>query len=63
MEQVPINISTQKRLEKAKSLITSSDKSLTEIALQCGYEESSYFSKSFKQFYGTSPSDFRKQIT
>jgi len=52
-----------KRLEKAKSLITSSDKSLTEIALQCGYEESSYFSKSFKQFYGTSPSDYRKQAT
>ena len=49
-----------KRLEKAEQLIKATDKSLTEIALDCGFEEISYFSRAFKQHFNMSPSHMRK---
>ena len=48
------------RLEKAASLLSTTDLSVTEIALQCGYTNISYFIRSFKKFFGTSPHVFRK---
>ena len=47
------------RLEKALSLMTySRRRSLTEIALACGFSSSSDFSRSFKQRFGAAPSAF-----
>ena len=48
------------RLEKAASLLSTTDLSVTEVALQCGYTNISYFIRSFKKFFGTSPHVFRK---
>lgn len=48
------------RLEKAASfLLTQINKPITTIALECGFSDSSIFSKSFKKFFKISPSDFR----
>jgi len=49
-----------KRLEKAQNLITNSNRSLTNIAYDCGFEDVSYFSRIFKKHYHCSPSDLRK---
>ncbi len=49
------------RLEKAASLLVSQiNKPITTIALDCGFSDSSTFSKSFRNFFKISPSDFRK---
>ena len=49
-----------KRLEKAQHLIRHSDDSLTQIAMECGFEELGYFSRVFKQHYNLTPSQLRK---
>ncbi|HXW89564.1 MAG TPA: AraC family transcriptional regulator [Terriglobales bacterium] len=48
------------RLEKAARLLRYSDKSLTDIALDCGFSSSATFSRAFRSGYDTSPSQFRK---
>lgn len=49
----------RQRLERALYLMTHAPKrSLTDIALECGFASSSDFSRSFKQRYGTPPSAF-----
>ncbi len=48
------------RLELAKTYLSSSELSLTEIAFLLGYAEQSAFSRAFKQWENMSPSDYRK---
>ncbi len=48
------------RLEKAARLLRYSEKSLTEIALDCGFSSSATFSRAFRSGYDTSPTQFRK---
>jgi AraC family transcriptional regulator len=48
------------RLEKAARLLRYSEKSLTDIALDCGFSSSATFSRAFRSGYDTSPSQFRK---
>ncbi|MEO5888945.1 MAG: AraC family transcriptional regulator [Ferruginibacter sp.] len=51
------------RMEHASELlIKSSSKSISDIALQCGFGNSSHFSKTFKDHYGQSPHQYRVQI-
>ena len=47
------------RLEKAASLLTTTDSTVTEVALQCGFTNISYFIRSFKKFFGKSPHVYR----
>ena len=47
------------RLERALTLLAHGrQRSLTDIALECGFGSSSDFSRSFKQRYDVSPSNF-----
>jgi AraC-like DNA-binding protein len=46
-------------IEKAKSLLWSSDKSISEIAYHLGFEHPSHFTKIFKAKLGKSPKEFR----
>jgi AraC family transcriptional regulator len=48
------------RLEKAARLLRYSGRSLTDIALDCGFSSSAAFSRAFRSGYDTSPSQFRK---
>lgn len=50
---------TGKRMEKAKKLLKTTDKSSSEIALQVGYKDPHYFSFVFKKTQGVSPRDYR----
>lgn len=48
------------RLEKvARRLITEPDKSVTEIAFECGFTSSQYLSSSFRKHYGHPPREHR----
>jgi AraC-like DNA-binding protein len=44
-------------------MLLSSDLSITEIALQCGFSDSNYFKDAFKKMYGASPRNYRKKST
>lgn len=48
------------RLQKAKELIQSSNKTLSEIAYEVGFNDPSWFSRSFKEEFGVPPSDLSK---
>jgi len=54
------NFTNRLRLEKAARLLRYSNKSLTDIALDCGFSSSATFSRAFRCGYDTSPSEFRK---
>ena len=51
---------TYLRLEHAKQLLQDTDLPITEIALQSGYQNVSYFIRSFKKTYEVSPLKYRK---
>lgn len=50
------------RLEHARQLLQETTLSITEVAMQSGYENVSYFIRSFKKMYGMSPLKYRKQV-
>jgi len=48
------------RLAKAKKLLLNQEQKIMEIALECGFNDASYFSKVFSREVGMSPKDYRK---
>lgn len=48
------------RIQKACLLLTQTENSVTDIALECGFSSVGYFGKSFREDMGCSPSQFRK---
>ena len=50
------------RLEKAKYYLITSDMNVSEIANSCGFDDSNYFSRKFKQEFGISPREFRRTL-
>lgn len=51
------------RIEKAKQLLSRTEDNVNEVALAIGYNNTTYFSKKFKNIVGVSPKDFRKQAS
>jgi AraC family transcriptional regulator len=51
------------RIEKAAGKLKYTKQSITEIALDAGYETPSAFTKAFKKLFGLAPSNFRHQET
>lgn len=56
-----IDYITMLRLEKAKELLKNSSLSVSEIAIQVGYNSLPYFSAVFKKKIDTTPNSFRQQ--
>jgi AraC-like DNA-binding protein len=59
----PVEYIMQTRLDCAKRMLRSNEKTLSEIALECGFNSSSYFYQCFMRTFNISPSDFRKSIS
>lgn len=55
----PIEYLIKLRLDKAKKLLRSGTKTITETALQCGFNSASHFSSCFRKQYGNSPTEYR----
>jgi AraC-like DNA-binding protein len=55
----PARYLQSRRLKQAVALLEKSDLSVTQIAFDCGYPDLPTFSKAFRRFFGTSPSEWR----
>ena len=54
----------QLRLEHAAHLLVDEpERTIAQVATDCGFGSSAYFSDRFRQHYGMSPSDFRIEAT
>jgi AraC family transcriptional regulator, transcriptional activator of pobA len=51
-----------RKLTEAKNLLASTNKSISEIGFELGYNEKSYFSNVFKKKSGQTPSEFREEM-
>ena len=57
----PANFIKEKKLEKALELLQSTELSVSEICYEVGFQDTSHFTKTFKQKYNQSPSEYRKK--
>jgi len=62
LEQSVSEIIETRKLIEAKNLLISTEKTISEIAYELGYNENSYFSNVFKKKSGQSPSEFREEM-
>ncbi|GGG98333.1 helix-turn-helix domain-containing protein [Pedobacter zeae] len=58
----PVTYILGKRIERAQYLLATSQLSYSEIATRTGFDNLSYFSKSFKKITGMSPGAYKKQV-
>lgn len=59
MQMAPHQYVMQRRMDKARRLVTSTQLPLTEIALACGFSSASHFSNRFRSVMGMTPSQLR----
>lgn len=57
----PIRYITKRRIGEAQSLLISTTKSITDIALEVGYDSPGYFDRVFSKEIGMTPKKFRKE--
>jgi AraC-like DNA-binding protein len=50
------------RVNRAKEMMGDESRSLTEIALECGFSDSSHFSVAFRRIVGISPREYRRSL-
>lgn len=56
----PIQYVKQLRIQKAAELLAGSQEKIADIGALCGFQEMSYFAKSFRAVKGCTPSQYRK---
>lgn len=58
----PIEYLNHVRMERVKRLLLTDERSITEIALECGFNNPSYLSARFYKQYKLTPSEYRKGL-
>lgn len=61
IRQSPMEYLMDYRIQAAKKFLESTDLAVTEIALRCGFNSSSYFTKQFHRLCGKTPAAYRKE--
>lgn len=61
LNKTPIEYLTFVRIENAQQMLLHTDRSITEIASDCGFSDSSYFTKVFRETCGMPPTSFRER--
>ena len=56
----PIQYLKQYRIRQAALQLSSTNDKIAEIAVRCGFQDMSYFTKSFRESYSCTPSEYRK---
>ncbi len=58
----PVELLRNMRLAKARTLLLSTDKSVSEIAYEVGFSAPAYFGKCYKDRYGETPTEIRESM-
>lgn len=58
----PVELIRRLRLKKARTLLTSTDKSISEIGYEVGFSSAAYFTKCYREAYGETPSEARGKL-
>lgn len=61
MDKTPVSFLTQLRMNKAKELLLTTDKTIREVAQDVGYGDEFYFSRRFKETSGVAPTIYTKR--
>ncbi len=59
----PVELIRHLRLCRSRSLITSTDKTISEIAYETGFSTPAYFTKCYRDAYGETPTETRSKLT
>lgn len=59
----PASYIKNKRLERAAEMLTISENRITDIALDCGFNDLANFTKSFQDRYNTTPTSYRLEFS
>jgi AraC-like DNA-binding protein len=59
----PHRLHTARRIERAKTLLAQPTLSITEIALEVGFGETSSFTAAFRRLVGCTPSSYRRSLS
>jgi len=59
----PFEFILQYRLTKALHALRTTDMSVTELALACGFNDASYFIRLFRRQFGETPNQYRRRIS
>lgn len=62
IHQSPMEYLIEYRVQTAKKLLDTTDLSITDIALACGFNSNSYFTKIFHRSCGKTPNAYRKEL-
>lgn len=55
----PVRYIKQVRVQKAAELLMTTDRKISDIGAECGFQEMSYFAKTFRELKGCTPRSFR----
>lgn len=58
----PIQYVKYYRIRKAAELLKVSDDKIVDIAIECGFQDMSYFAKTFRETRGITPTDYREKF-
>lgn len=58
----PIQYVKQVRIQKAADLLLSTNRKISDIGAECGFQEMSYFAKTFRELKGCTPGEFRRKM-
>lgn len=60
--QTPIGYLMRYRLTRAQYALKTTDLTVTETALECGFNDVSHFIRMFREIYGVTPKQYRKEL-
>lgn len=58
----PVELVRKLRLKSARAMLTSSDRTVSEIAYAVGFSTPAYFTKCYREAYGETPSELRERL-
>ena len=60
IHRTPMDYLNYYRIERACHILTSSELPITEVGYQCGFNDSSYFVKTFRKYMGITPKAYSR---
>lgn len=61
LQQSPVDFLNHYRLEVSRNLLKQQELNVTQVAVACGFNHLSYYSKLFYRSYGCTPSEYRRR--